>query len=150
QCKTQSSALARGILSRFVTQGGFSTKLKAAAPFVLALLALLLGSLPAQASEADLAIPDLHEAKFTIFGQEISPWNLLFYGALVICGTLGISLYQFWEIKKQPAHRSMLNIAEIIFQTCKTYLIQQGKFLLLLFVIIASAMTYYFVGLQHK
>ena len=44
----------------------------------------------------------------------------------------------------------MLDIAEIIFQTCKTYLIQQGKFLLMLFVLIAAAMSYYFLGLQHE
>ena len=44
----------------------------------------------------------------------------------------------------------MLNVAEIIFQTCKTYLIQQGKFLLMLFVIIGSAMTYYFIGLKGE
>ena len=46
----------------------------------------------------------------------ISAWNLLFYGALVICGTLGISLYLRAQIKRLPAHESMLNIAEIIFQ----------------------------------
>ena len=44
----------------------------------------------------------------------------------------------------------MLDVAEIIFQTCKTYLIQQGKFLLMLFVIIAVAMAYYFLGLQQQ
>src|SRR5260370_12954718 len=44
----------------------------------------------------------------------------------------------------------MLDVAEIIFQTCKTYLIQQGKFLLMLFALIACAMTYYFMALQDK
>jgi K(+)-stimulated pyrophosphate-energized sodium pump len=150
QCLPQSSPRRHGMLPRFDTQGGFRAWLKGAAPFVLAIIALLLGSLPAQASDVDLAIPDLHEGKFNILGTEISAWDLLFYGALVICGTLGISLYQFYQIKQQPAHRSMLNVAEIIFQTCKTYLIQQGKFLLMLFVLIAAAMTYYFMGLQHK
>ena len=83
---------------------------------------------------------------FHIAGNTISAWNLLFYGAFVIAGTLGISLYQLCQIHKQPAHKSMLDIAEIIFQTCKTYLIQQGKFLLMLFVLIAVAMAYYFMG----
>ena len=100
----------------------------------------------AHASEADLAIPDLHAGTFDIFGTEISAWNLLFYGALVICGTLGISLYLRSEIKKMPAHSSMLNIAEIIYQTCKTYLLQQGKFLLMLFVLIAIAISYYLLA----
>src|SRR5262249_27906163 len=75
---------------------------------------------------------------------------LLFYGSFVIAGTLGISLYQVWQIHRQPAHRSMLNVATIIFQTCKTYLIQQGKFLLMLFAIIACAMAYYFLGLKEE
>ncbi|MCL6507388.1 MAG: sodium-translocating pyrophosphatase, partial [Bryobacteraceae bacterium] len=103
---------------------------------------------PVLASEASLAIPDLREGTFHILGLEISAWNLLFYGALVICGTLGISLYQFSQIKKQPAHPSMLNIAEIIYQTCQTYLIQQGKFLLMLFALIAIAISYYLLGLE--
>src|SRR5205823_12847222 len=81
---------------------------------------------------------------FHIFGGEISAWNLLFYGALVITGTLGISLYQLWQIRRQPAHKSMLDVAEVIFQTCKTYLIQQGKFLLMLFCFIAAAISFYF------
>jgi K(+)-stimulated pyrophosphate-energized sodium pump len=113
-----------------------------------ALVFILTGSV--QASEADLAIPDLHKGTFHIFGTTITAWNLLFYGSFVIAGTLGISLYLRSQIKKLPAHKSMLAVAEIIFQTCKTYLIQQGKFLILLFIIIGSAMTYYFVGLQHK
>src|SRR5262249_12297621 len=107
---------------------------------------LLLTAGPARAGEAALAIPDLREGHFTIFGQSISAWNLLFYGACVIAGTLSISLYQLAQIKKQPAHRSMLNVADIIFQTCKTYLIQQGKFLLMLFALIACAITYYLLG----
>ena len=68
---------------------------------------------------------------------------LLLVGSFVICGTLGISLYQLYQIKQQPAHQSMLDIAEIIFQTCKTYLIQQGKFLMMLYVLIGAAISYY-------
>ena len=112
---------------------------------------VLLSAGPVWASEADLAIPDLNvHGSFTIGGNTISAGNLLFYGAFVIAGTLGISLYLRAQIKALPAHKSMLDVAEIIFQTCKTYLIQQGKFLAMLFVIIGSAMTYYFMGLLHK
>src|SRR5262245_36577511 len=106
-----------------------------------ALLLLLLAGGPLLASEADLAIPDLRAGTF--FNGAISAWGLLFGGALVICGTLGISLYLRAQIYALPAHKSMLDVAEIIFQTCKTYLIQQGKFLLGLFVLIACAMAYY-------
>src|SRR6516165_8795305 len=98
---------------------------------VLALGVSLLAAAPARAGEASLAIPDLNEGHFNIFGTKVSAWNLLFWGACVIAGTLSISLYQLYQIHKQPAHRSMLNVASVIFQTCKTYLIQQGKFLLM-------------------
>src|SRR5205807_3839930 len=94
---------------------------------------------------AKLAIPDLHQGHFSTLGG-ISAWWLLFDGACVIAGTLGISLYLRAQIHKLPAHRSMLNVSETIFQTCKTYLIQQGKFLLMLWVFIAICMTYYLLG----
>ena len=105
---------------------------------------------PLFASEADLAIPDLHEGTFTIFGRQISGYNLLLYGSFVICGTLGISLYLRRQIAMLPAHESMLKVAEIIYQTCRTYLMQQGKFLIMLFLLIAAAMAYYFLKLQDE
>jgi K(+)-stimulated pyrophosphate-energized sodium pump len=117
---------------------------------ILALGFVLLSGGLAFADDSDLAIPDLHNAKFQIAGHTITAWNLLFYGALVITGTLGISLYLRRQIHILPAHASMLKISEIIFTTCKTYLIQQGRFLLMLFAIIGTAMTYYFMGLQGK
>jgi len=110
---------------------------------------VLLTGVKAFAGEADLAIPDLKLGSFDKLGG-ISAFDLLLYGSLVIIGTLGISLYQLYEIHKQPAHKSMLAVSEIIFQTCKTYLIQQGKFLLMLFAIIAVAMTYYFLVLKGE
>jgi K(+)-stimulated pyrophosphate-energized sodium pump len=119
-------------------------------PILFSLAVLLLTGTVARASEADLAIPKLDPARFfTTQGDPnsgISAWNLLFFGSFVICGTLGISLYLRTQIHKLPAHKSMLNVAEIIYQTCKTYLLQQGKFLLMLFGIIAIAITYYLVG----
>jgi K(+)-stimulated pyrophosphate-energized sodium pump len=110
---------------------------------------VLLAATTAQASEGDLAIPDLHEGHFLIFGARITAWQLLFWGAWVIVGTLSISLYLRRQIRLLPGHRSMLNVADTIYQTCKTYLIQQGKFLLMLFVLIACAMAYYLLGFSH-
>jgi K(+)-stimulated pyrophosphate-energized sodium pump len=110
---------------------------------------LLLSAATASASEADLAIPDLDAGHFSSLGG-LSAWWLLFWGACVIAGTLSISLYLRRQIHKLPAHRSMLDVAETIFQTCKTYLIQQGKFLLMLFALIAVAITYYLVGFGHS
>ncbi|MFO0972455.1 MAG: sodium-translocating pyrophosphatase [Phycisphaerae bacterium] len=115
-----------------------------------ALAAMLMMAAPALASEADLAIPDLHQGTFHLFGKTITAWNLLFGGAAIIAITLGFSLYLRGQIHKLPAHKSMLNVADTIYATCKTYLTQQGKFLLMLFAIMACAMTYYFMGLQHE
>jgi K(+)-stimulated pyrophosphate-energized sodium pump len=117
---------------------------------ILALGFILLGGGLAFGDDSDLAIPDLHKGAFHIGGHSITAWNLLFNGALVITGTLGISLFLRHQIRILPAHSSMLKIADIIFATCKTYLIQQGRFLLMLFAIIGTAMTYYFIGLQGK
>ncbi len=102
------------------------------------------------ASEADLAIPDLHEGTFHIFGGTISAWNFLFFGALIIAGTLTFSLLLFRQIRKLPAHESMLKVAGTIYATCRTYLLQQGKFLMMLFAIIAVVLCIYFFGLAGQ
>ncbi len=106
---------------------------------------LIMSGIPVLASEADLAIPDLHQGYFENFG--LDAWHLLLYGSIVIVFTLSVSLTLFRSVKKLPAHKSMLNVASIIYETCKTYLIQQGKFLLILFAIIGVAMAYYFFAL---
>jgi len=100
-----------------------------------------------QASEANLPIPDLHKGTFQIFGGEISSWNFLFYGALIIAGTVGFSLFLFFQVKKLPVHHSMARVGQIIYGTCRTYLLQQGKFLLMLFGIVAVILCVYFFGL---
>lgn len=114
------------------------------------LTGLLCSNLSIFASEADLAIPDLHEGAFHIFGGEISSWNFLFYGALIIAGTLAFSLILFGQVKKMPAHDSMLKVAQTIYTTCRTYLVQQGKFLLMLFGLVAIVLCVYFFGLLGK
>src|SRR5687767_5128083 len=117
--------------------------------FVVAVTMLAASSTPLFASEADLAIPDLHAGTFNLFGGTISAWKLLFYGALVNFGTLGISLYLKAQIRALQAHRSQLAVADIIYATCKTYLLQQAKFLMMLFVLIAIAISYYMLGFSH-
>ncbi|MFM8284861.1 MAG: hypothetical protein ACKOCW_15045, partial [Planctomycetaceae bacterium] len=105
-------------------------------------------AVPAMAGEADLVIPDLKEARF--FDGTISGHDLLLYGSFVIAGTLGISLWLRAQIKALPAHDSMLKVADIIFTTCKTYLLKQAQFLGLLFLLIAAAMAYYFLVLNGQ
>src|SRR5512139_2839640 len=117
---------------------------------LLMVVAYLFIPLAALASEADLAIPDLHKgAPYTLLGG-IKPWDLLFYGACIIAGTLGISLFLRHQVKKLKAHESMLKVSDIIYQTCRTYLIQQGKFLVTLFLFIAAAMSFYFLALKDQ
>lgn len=101
---------------------------------ILGLLFFLLIPAASFASEADLVIPEL-----------TADQNQLLYYGIVIC-ILGLlfGLYQFFQVKKLPAHKSMLDVAQIIFETCKTYLIQQGKFLIILFVFIGICIGFYF------
>src|SRR5689334_23362625 len=119
-------------------------------PSAVSLLLLLLCGSSAFAGEADLAIPDLHETIFKIAGQQISGCRLLLFRSYESCSALRISPFLRWRVHQLPAHKSQLDIAEIIFQTCKTYLIQQGKFLLMLWVLIAIAITYYLIGFSHE
>ena len=104
----------------------------------LALIVLLFAT-PLFASEADLVIPPLSAAQ-----------NQLLMIGFVICFLgMGFGYIMYAKVKKIPAHKSMLDVAEIIFQTCSTYLIQQGKLLFILFVFIGSCIFYYFGFLQH-
>jgi K(+)-stimulated pyrophosphate-energized sodium pump len=97
------------------------------------------------AAEPDITLPDLKQTFFP--GLGISGWHLLLYGfSIIIIGIL-FGVYQYSNIKKIPAHKSMLNISVIIYETCKTYLVQQGKFLIYLFLIIGTVITFYFMGL---
>lgn len=97
------------------------------------------------ASEADLPIPDMRDSFFTVFGM--NGWTLLLISSIIILLGLFFGLLQFNKIKKLPVHKSMANVSHIIYETCKTYLFQQGKFLAILFVIVAAAIVYYFLGL---
>jgi K(+)-stimulated pyrophosphate-energized sodium pump len=116
---------------------------------LLAAVALtLVAATATHAGEADLAIPDLKSATF--FDGAISGHDLLLYGSFVIAGTLGISLFLRRQIQALPAHESMLRVADVIFETCKTYLLKQAQFLGLLFALIAAAMAYYFLVLKRE
>lgn len=97
------------------------------------------------AAEPEITLPDLKQTYFPVFG--ISGWQLLLIGFSIILIGILFGVYQFYSIKKIRAHKSMLDISVIIYETCKTYLIQQGKFLIYLFLIIGSAITFYFLGL---
>ncbi len=110
------------------------------------MLAGLLFPFVVNAGEADLEVPDLSSATF--FGGAINGWQLLLYGMVIVLLGLLFGYFQFTRIKKLPAHQSMLDVSSIIYETCKTYLVQQGKFLIILFLIVGSAITYYFLVLS--
>src|SRR5208283_145088 len=112
-------------------------------------LPLLTGVMPAIAGEADIVLPDLSNVNFTLFGGVLNGIHIMYFGLLVCVLGLVFALVQSNQTKNLPAHSSMLNVSDIIWETCKSYLAQQGKFLVILWVLIAICMTYYFVGLQH-
>jgi len=97
-------------------------------------LVFVLLSTPLLASEADLKIPELTSAQN----------NLLMLGFVICALGMVFGLMMYGKVKKLPSHKSMLDVSEIIFQTCKTYLIQQGKFLVILEAFIAVCIIYYF------
>jgi K(+)-stimulated pyrophosphate-energized sodium pump len=100
---------------------------------------LLLLATPLLASEAELEIPVLTDSQNT----------LLMVGFLICFLGMAFGAYEYVKVKAFPAHKSMLDVANVIFQTCKTYLLQQGKLLIILEIFIGVCIAYYFGFLQH-
>ena len=108
----------------------------------MALMSFLFVTAPALASEADLVVPNI---------GEVHPEYFNYLVAGIIVSVLGLlwGLKAFLDIKKIDAHKCMKEIGNVIFETCKTYLIQQGKFLIALEALIAVCIAFYFGYLQH-
>jgi K(+)-stimulated pyrophosphate-energized sodium pump len=119
--------------------------------FVAASAVALLGLAPtafaaeSTGGEANLTLPKLGDVSF----HGISGQFLLALGIIICVLGLVFGLVVFFQIRKLPVHRSMREISELIWQTCKTYLLQQGRFLVLLWVFIAVVIGVYF-GLLSK
>jgi K(+)-stimulated pyrophosphate-energized sodium pump len=90
--------------------------------------------------EAGLKLPDLSSVSFL----GIDGHRLLMIGLVFCVFGLGFGLAIYTRLKNLPVHRSMLEISELIYETCKTYLITQGKFLMILWVFIAVVIVLYF------
>jgi K(+)-stimulated pyrophosphate-energized sodium pump len=102
---------------------------------------------PAEAqTEANLVLPDLSKA---IFLGGINGQKLLLYGLIVCVLGLLFGFVMYVKLKKLEVHKSMLEISELIYETCKTYLQTQGKFILLLELFIGVIMVFYFGVLRH-
>src|ERR1700691_2257193 len=95
--------------------------------------------------EAALKLPDLSSVSFL----GIDGHRLLMIGLLFCVFGLAFGMVIFVRLKNLPVHRSMREISELIYETCKTYLITQGKFLMLLWAFIAAIIVLYFGVLRH-
>jgi K(+)-stimulated pyrophosphate-energized sodium pump len=112
----------------------------AAALLLLLAPALSAASTDEGSGEANLRLPDLSQVNFL----GIDGHRLLLFGILICIFGLLFGMTIFVRLKNMPVHRAMREISELIYETCKTYLITQGKFLLLLWVFIAIIIVLYF------
>jgi len=101
---------------------------------------------PAESGEANLKLPDLSMVNFVggVNGHKLLLWGLLF---CVFGLAFGLTIYV--RLKNLPVHRAMRDMSELIYETCKTYLVTQGKFLFLLWIFIAAVILLYFGLLLH-
>ncbi|HEY6105741.1 MAG TPA: sodium/proton-translocating pyrophosphatase, partial [Anaeromyxobacteraceae bacterium] len=100
---------------------------------------------PKGGGEASLVLPDLGTVTF----MGVKGNSLLSVGILVSIAGLVFGLVQSAHLKKLPVHRAMLEISELIYETCKTYLKTQGKFIALLWAFIALIIVGYYGFLVH-
>ena len=116
--------------------------------WVLAVFCLFTLATNAFAGEADIKIPSLSDVKFAGLGNVSG--EMLMYIGIVICGFGALfGLVQYKQTKALPVHESMSKVSNSIWETCKTYLFTQGKFLAILWTLIAVCMIYYFEVLQE-
>ena len=140
---------ALSLLVVFAIKAGAAGFLKRQYKMVAALMGLLLPTLAygqgehAAGGEANLTLPDLKSVSFSNFAG-LNGHQLLSIGLLFCVGGLLFGLAIYVQLKNLPVHRSMREISELIYETCKTYLITQGKFILLLWVFIAVIISMYF------
>ena len=107
---------------------------------VFAFIAVVIAAPAALAGEADLIVPDLGSRSFVGLAGD----RLLMIGLIICALGLAFGMVIFHQLRRLPVHSSMREISELIYETCKTYLITQGKFLLLLWVCIGVIMVWYF------
>ncbi len=107
-------------------------------------------AMPAWAGEADIKLPDLSQISFSIFGKAVGGLSLMYMGLVVCVIGLIFGIIQYVQTRNMPVHKTMGAVSDTIWETCKTYLFQQGKFLMILWVLIGACMVYYFGVLQGK
>jgi K(+)-stimulated pyrophosphate-energized sodium pump len=117
---------------------------------IFLLFSMILLVSPAFAGEADIVLPDLTTVSFNVFGGALGGVSIMYFGLVICVVGLIFAIMQARHTKNLPAHKAMLDVSNIIWETCKSYLFQQGKFLIILWTLIAICMIYYFVGLSHR
>jgi K(+)-stimulated pyrophosphate-energized sodium pump len=122
-----------------------ATILAASAALVAAAATNAMARTAPEGGEASLKLPDLTQVQFL----GVDGHKLLLFGIVFCIFGLIFGLTIYMRLKNLPVHRSMREISELIYETCKTYLITQGKFILLLEVFIAAVIVLYF-GLLLK
>jgi K(+)-stimulated pyrophosphate-energized sodium pump len=100
------------------------------------------------AGEADINLPDLTQVSF--MGGALAGLTILNFGLIICVVGMAFGIMQYVQTKNLPAHKAMLDVSQTIWETCKTYLFQQGKFLIALWILIAICIVYYFGALQGK
>ncbi|HYE18665.1 MAG TPA: sodium-translocating pyrophosphatase [Tepidisphaeraceae bacterium] len=132
-----------------MTKTFFGGRFLGAVAAIVCLLAATGASMPALASEANLRLPDLKNetVKATFLGM--SGYTLLLGGLVICVGGLVFGLVIQRRLRALPVHSAMREVSELIYETCKTYLKTQGKFILLLEVFIGAAIVVYFGWLAH-
>ncbi len=103
------------------------------------------GAQDAAGGEAALKIPDLSSVTFL----GMPGHALLLYGLIICAAGLLFGLVIYKQLKGLPVHSSMLEVSDLIYETCKTYLFTQGKFLILLWLFIGAVIAMYFGALMH-
>jgi K(+)-stimulated pyrophosphate-energized sodium pump len=115
--------------------------------FLLSSLMFLLMAGTAFAGEANIKLPDL--SQITFLGGSLAGMTILNIGLIICLIGMAFGILQYVQTKNLPAHKAMLDVSQTIWETCKTYLFQQGKFLIALWVLIAVCMIYYFGFLEQ-
>ncbi|MBM3821434.1 MAG: sodium-translocating pyrophosphatase [Verrucomicrobia bacterium] len=118
--------------------------------FVYWILLFLAVSSRLLAGEADIRIPDLSQTRFSLPGGTATGHGLMYFGIVVCALGAAYGWWQYIATRRLPVHETMRAVSNIIWETCKTYLLQQGKFLSVLWTLIAICIVYYFQFLQHK
>ena len=111
------------------------------APLFAFFAMVFMGCSSAFAGEADLIVPDISSSP--------ASFNYLVIGLVISVIGVIFGFIEFLKIKKLPVHTVMSDVGNTIFETCKTYLVQQGKFLIVLEILIGLCIAFYFGYLQH-